>query len=305
LREPLSELLEFEVRGVESKFKGSGFSGGVFRIDVVDTGGPQRPFILKKVPDSREYDFYRDVLAPYGLDSPEIYGLVESEGHRFLVIEHVPHDDPDWGDPKRYQWAIDWLIRKDRNAGRRLDEIASLSYVRPFEAGHGEERLRPIGEACREGVDRLLDGSFAAVLEANAARVGEWTTLLRRGPQTVTHNDFQLLNVVIGKEEREGELYVIDWTHPSIGSVCIDLATLVQVAPDELQAELIERYRWQAWTDGDDFEEIFEAARGHVNLSILTWMIDALQEGQTEVVWRPKLKRTIAELREHFSAAIR
>jgi hypothetical protein len=45
---------------------------------------------------------------------------------------------------------------------------------------------------------------------------------------------------------------------------------------------------------------VFAAARAHVNLSVLAWMIDAMRTGNGHAVFRPKLREAVAQLIAYF-----
>ncbi len=91
----------------------------------------------------------------------------------------------------------------------------------------------------------------------------------------------------------------MDWTYPAIGTVCIDLATLLHVAPATHRDRLIARYRAQRPVQ--DFDSIYTAARVHVNLAILEWMSDAIRTGQGHTVERAKLQEAVEQLFDYFS----
>jgi hypothetical protein len=108
-----------------------------------------------------------------------------------------------------------------------------------------------------------------------------------------------MLIVLFGTGAQQGELRVVDWTCPSIGSVFIDLATLVHVAPTDLQGELIERYRVELQQDW--CQEAWLAAQAHVHLSILQWMVDALRSGQGHTVCRNKMEELLRSLHQYVA----
>ena len=299
----ISRLLEADVhvRGVAQE--PSGYSGGAFRFVVRTESGARTDLLLKRVPDANVFRFHEDVLAPFALNSPRMLGAFHRENENYnehyVVMEYIPHAEPDWGDFERYRRAVDWLARRDALLERHLDSVASLDYIEPFALPALEPILDRARRAARAGLDPLISDSLVHSLEdANEwiRRAGRW---LFHGPQTVTHNDFQMLNILFATGDRAGELYVVDWTYPAIGSVCIDLATIVHVAPPEFRRKLIHRYL--AARPVTDFPSIFAAAQAHVHLSILEWMIDAMESGQRHAIHRPKLR----EIVEHFLLDVR
>lgn len=297
LREPLSKLLNWPAEQIILDFQNRGYSGSVFRIAVAGAGR-RADLLLKGQADPHAADLYKDVLGPLRLNSPRVLGEIPVDGGLRLVMEYVPHDEPDWADPERFRRAVDWLVRKDAISRREFDYLSSLRYLNSFDIGDARERVEAI--ALLGGFDRDLSltrqwrqghGHLDGSLE-------ESQQLLREGPQTITHNDFQMFNVLFGTGHRRGELFVVDWTCPAIGSVCIDLATLIRVAPPRLRAELIARYRERV--PFEPFEPIFRAAQFHVNLAMLKWMAGAIGEGQDHAVNRALLREIVSELNEAF-----
>lgn len=294
----LSRLLGADlcVRGIE--LEESGYSGGVYRFIVRPEGQGRIDFVLKRVPDANVFRFYEDVLAPYDLNSPRMLGTFHKgrgrDREHFIVMEYIPHEEPDWADFAKYRRAVDWLAHRDQLLERHLEQIAELDYIEPFALPPFEAMLARTREAVHDRLDPLLTDSLLRALESAGEQYYRADRALRHGPQTVTHNDFQMLNLLFGTEANSGELYVVDWTYPAIGSVCIDLATLVHVSPPELRQKLIHQYL--AARSVPDFPSVFSAAQLHVHLSVLQWIIDALQSGQRHAVHRPKLREIVEQL---------
>ena len=97
-------------------------------------------------------------------------------------------------------------------------------------------------------------------VSANRNRISDIIEELNEaGVRTVVHGDLQLSNVLFAEDGSDGELFVIDWTEPHIGSVTKDLASLYDNAPASIKSELVETYRRQI--DFDHFDEVFAKAR--------------------------------------------
>lgn len=299
IKRSVSELLGLELRHVALSFESGGYSGGVHRLTAHDASGASYSLLLKRNPANTSYRFFLDVLDPYTLNSPHMFGRIDGGDAPYLVMEYIPHEPPDWGDLGKYQRAIDWLAYKDGVAEQHLEEISQLDYVHPFELGELDERVAVLRSAVAERLDPLLTPRLLATVENHRHRFAEAAVRVVGGPKTVVHNDFQMLNILFASGAKRGRLYVVDWTGPAIGSVCIDLATLIHVAPAELRSRLIQRYL--AARPVPDFTAQFAAAQMHVHLSILSWMIDAIRSGQQHAVARTKMRELAAEL-EHFFA---
>ena len=308
IQRALAELLAIDLQHVESAFESHGYSGGVHRLDVQDDRGRSYSLLLKAGSAERSYQFFRDVLDPCELNSPQMYGVIEGGDASYLVMQYIPHQPPDWTDPRKYRRAVDWLAHKDRVAEQQRQRISQLDYVLPFELGDLNDRIAAIRWAVQERLDSLLTPRLVQAIESNRCRFEQAAVQIRSGPQTWVHNDFQMLNILFASGSRQGQLYVIDWTFPAIGSVFIDLATLVHVAPPEIQSELIQRYLAAGPAQdcevvdfaGQDFAGPLAAAQMHVHLSILSWMIDALRSGQQHAVARPKMRALVEQLQQYF-----
>lgn len=298
MRQAVSEMLTIDLQRLQFDFEGRGYSRDVFRVIGQDASGQEYRLLLKGLSDLTPYHLYHDVLVPYELNSPRMFGTFDRGDAHYVLMEYIPHEPPDWVDIDKYRMAIDWLARKDHVAERHWDRIAALPYLEPFDMGTFESRLPAMRRACDDRVDPLICASLLDVLESNRRRFDKAAECIRRGPQTVTHNDFQMLNILFGTGPKRGRMYVIDWTHPALGSVAVDLATLIHVAPPRHRAELIGRYLEARPVP--DFDCIFPAAQLHVHLSILNWMIDALRSGLDHAVHRPRLEELIGQVMEYF-----
>ena len=303
IQRALAELLAVDLQHVASAFESHGYSGGVHRLDVQDDRGRSYPLLLKAGPAERSYQFFRDVLEPCELNSPQMHGVIDGGDASYLVMQYIPHQPPDWTEPCRYRRAVDWLVHKDRVAEQHRERISQLDYVLPFELGDLNDRIAAIRLAAEERLDPLVTPQLVQAIERNRCRFDEAAVQVHSGPQTLVHNDFQMLNILFASGSRHGQLYVIDWTFPAIGSVFIDLATLVHVAPSGIQRELVQRYlaaRPAQDSAAPDLAAPLAAAQMHVHLSILSWMIDALRSGQQHAVARPKMRELVEQLQRYF-----
>lgn len=295
----VGRLLCDEFCDLELMFQGHGYSGKVHRLTVRDSRGLKTDYVVKGVSDDVPYRFYQEILAPWELNSPTMFGVFDGGDSLYLLLEHIPHDQPDWSNPAKYRRTIDWLARKDRIAGQRLASLLARPYLQRFDIGSLERRVEPVREAVRDGIDPLLDARLLRALAHGGAQFRRAARRIRTGPQTVTHNDLQMLNVLFCNDHRRGELFVVDWTQPAVGSVCVDLATLLHVAPAPLRGALRRRYLAHH-SDFHDFPETFAAAQMHVHLSMLSWMIDAMRTGHRRAVHRTKLREIVTHLMRYF-----
>jgi len=116
-----------------------------------------------------------------------------------------------------------------------------------------------------------ITNKFASLVASNEERYKKQFKLLNQGLLTINHNDLCENNILFGTGKYRGKIYIIDWTCPSIGSICIDLVELVKNTPLDLQSKLIQKYRTQI--DFDNFEAIYTATSELNDLSHLSWVI--------------------------------
>lgn len=296
--EAVAQLLCEEIDDARLQFRGQGYTGKVHQLSVRDRTGRDVEFVVKGVTNDQPLRLYQEVLAPYDLNSPAMYGLFDGGDGLYVLMEYIPHDPPDWRNPTKYRLVIDWLVRKDTITNSHEHDLLERPYIERFDLGDFDARIEPVRQAVCDELDSSIRVRLLSALENGHERFAHAARQVRRGPQVLTHNDLQMLNVLFGAGPRRGELYVVDWTQPAIGTGCIDLATLLMVAPRTIRLELTRRYRAAISIDG--FDEIFAAAHMHVSLSMLRWTIDAIRSGHRHAVHRDTLNQLTNTLMHYF-----
>jgi thiamine kinase-like enzyme len=286
IKDELSKILNMEIWQIASEFQHVRYSD-IYKIKVNNAYS----FILKDISNTwLDFELYKYILEPYKLDSPKIYGELEIGHNAFIIMEYIPHEPTDWRSEEKYKRAIDWLIKKDSILSENLNKIASFPYIQPF-----NKTLVTWLEKIQKGVETKTHPSLTYQFFTDIKNeFHEVISLLKEGKQTICHNDFQMQNVLFGTGERAGEIYVVDWTLPSIGSVCVDLATLVHYAPDDIKPDLLERYRSRM--DFNGFEEVFKGAQVYANLFDFSWMVTALIDGKKETINTDRFNYLLREL---------
>lgn len=239
IKSNLSEMLDIDIKHVTSELQIEKYSD-IYKIHVEDSNKRMSSFILKDS-DPPDFEFYKDILEPYNLDSPKMYGHIEVDNRTLLVMDYIPHETSDRESEQKYKRAIDWLIKKDSILSKGLNRIGYLPCIRSDIWGP-DQWLDLVHRGVEAKVHPLLTKRFLEKLKNKFLKI---INKLKEGKQTICHNDFHIYNILFGEKKRAAEISVIDWTLPNIGSVCVDLARLIYYAPNPIKSDLLERYRSQ------------------------------------------------------------
>ena len=300
---PLAELLRMPVRELTSEFS-AGQSGNVHRIQFRSGSDVPRSVVLKKVDSTFDYDFYRQILEPLGLDAPKAHGHVVTSSGRFLVMDHVPHEPPRWTDHDRFRAAVRWLTKKDRVIQEHFQRILDTGLLkfapeRPPLQNTIDDALDVIRRGAGTKVSPLLSPlMLQALLERRQLLHGFAADIFTKSRFTVCHRDFHLQNVLF-PSDNPAAVCVIDWSHPEIDSVCVDLARLVLLAPPAIRGELIDIYRSQI--DFDGFEKTYQQTETIMTLLQFAWNVSVVLEarraplGASQLRKMRALQRTLVE----------
>lgn len=291
IRVKVSKLLGIDSQKIACEYNPSKYSA-IYRIRVANVNSKKDSYILKEIRDPSEFHFYESVLEPYKLDSPKMYGFIDVDHRLFMVMEEIPQENNHLDPKKKYELAIDWLIRKDSMAYDKLHYISSLSLTFIETKIWGTKQwLELICNGMESGIHPRLTEPTFRLIRTNFNEV-EYT--LKRGRQTLCHNDFQMGNILFRSHKESNRIYVIDWTYPNIASVCIDLATLTHAAPASFKPYLLDRYRSQI--DFEEFDEIYKCAESYAKLCDFAWMVDSLMKGLSPVDMK-KFEVLLSELK--------
>jgi aminoglycoside phosphotransferase (APT) family kinase protein len=243
IAKPLSHLFGLEISRVQSEYQERGSPGTVCKVSVFDKYQNESSFILKKESDDRNYRLYKQYLGPYNLNSPKVYGYIELDDQRFLVMDYINHLRPNWGDGNCYLEAVRWLIKKDLVTSQNLDPIRDFECLGKMEFYGIHYWLPELEQWHKESMYNAQAKEVWSMVSANRSRINEYIDDLKQsGTQTVVHGDLQMDNILFGKDKYKNEIFVIDWTEPHISSVTKDLASLYDNAPDSVKGDLIKIY---------------------------------------------------------------
>ncbi|MDQ3347025.1 MAG: phosphotransferase [Acidobacteriota bacterium] len=274
----LTELLREPVRELSSEFS-AGQSGNVHRVQFRGASDLPRTVVLKKVDSTFEYDFYRQILEPLGLDAPKAHGHVVTSSGRFLVMDYVPHETARWTDHDKFRTAARWLAKKDRVVHEHFQSILDTGLLkfarhRPPLQENIDDAIDIIGAGVERKVSPLLSPLMLQGLrERRQLLHGLAADIFTKSQLTICHRDFHLQNVLFPVDDR-APVHVIDWSNPEVDSVCVDLARLVLLAPPPIRGELIEIYRSQV--DFDGFAERYQQAEVVMTLLQFAWSFSVI-----------------------------
>jgi hypothetical protein len=292
LTNQLSQLLGLEISRIQFEDHVEGVPATVHIVSLFDRFQTKHRLVIKNQEDRTALCLYAHYLRLFGLNSPHYYGYIDVDGRLFLVMEYVHHSPPNWSDPHGYFQAVDWLIKKDRITS---PHVTSLRHLDCF----GEMRYYgvPYWLSQFERWDRAASSPAYAqhlwrIVHANQSRIDTYIQeLISSEIQTVVHGDIHLSNVLFGAQERENEVFVIDWTQPHIGSVTKDLASLYDNAPNAIKDALLARYQQQIHVPR--FDELFAKAKLLRDIGYISWMAEMICDYGPEAMDHDEIDRVM------------
>ncbi len=274
------KLLKKEVLKIKVSFQDKGYSGNVNRIDVITSDNQKLMFILKK---DDEYDLiglYKNVLVPYSLNHPKVFGKISIDSKPFILLQYIPYLKSPWNE-SHYFKAIEWLIKKDNILKNNITLLKGLRFIREKAKNQVNDYIDLINRGAKEKVHPIITTKFASSVNKKTKKYHEQFKLQNNGLLTLSHNDLCENNILFGKGSYKDRLYIIDWTYPSIGSICTDLVELVKNTSKSLRAKLIKLYRSRI--DFDEFEITYKATKDLNDLSYLSWVIKGVLNGDLDL----------------------
>ena len=291
----LSRLLGLDMSEVQLVAQEGGAPGTLLSVSAFDHNQTQRRLILKRQENDAALRLYRQYLEPFQLNSPRVYGYVDIDAQPFLVMDRVNHTPARWDDGDNYLKAVAWLVKKDQITWEHIARVRSLDCFEKMKYSGVDYCLANFERWRKNSPDDQQAQQVWRCVNANQVRITETISALdETGVQTVVHGDLQMGNVLFGEGEAEGQLFVIDWTEPHIGSVAQDLADLYDNAPHEVKAELVKTYRQQI--DFPEFEAVFAKARILRDIGYLSWMAWMINDGHGEEIAQAELNRVASSL---------
>lgn len=253
----LTVLLHKPINSLSLEFQGQGSTGGVFRVGIEG-----QFYILKLVTDNSFYRFYKDVLESYQLNHPKVYGEVVLPTATFLLMDWIDNVTNEWKS-EDFVKSIRWLANKDLKIKDKLTTLSNNPYI--SQKGNS---LSDVIEESKLNIGKAIDKLPVIFNKSDVSKVFEFfdTNLHKLSSSflTLVHNDFVPYNILITEQ---GEIYVIDWTGPFIGSAALDLVQIIKSAPEELENELLELYEHLTQLSISEEYKVakFLAYLGHVN----------------------------------------
>ena len=298
----LSKLLAVSISELTTEPQTRGSSGNVTRVNLTTKDMQQVSIILKKSEGKDFLEFYTHFLEALGLNHPKIYGEVNMNGSAYIVMQYINHVTPDWDSKERYQAMIDWLIYKDGICMEYVEKAAQLTYVGKVKFHGISDWYTEFENAVLANNISVMGGDFWELLQKQKRYISQLLkSLTHQQPLTVCHGDLQMNNFLF-VEEKQDHLapIVIDWTQPSITSVCRDLAQVVDCAPTDVKENLKSEYR--RCISIPNFEESFHTALLLRHLGYFAWMILMINNGSPEKEYHEELRQSAANIRAALPA---
>jgi len=275
----ISKLLGKRISFLKIDSIEEGFSDKSYRL-IVSANGAVETYFLKEVENELEYLFYKEVVCAIGIPIPYVYGVFSLDSRTYMLMEYVESTKTKWDDKRRYLESIDLLVEKDLLVRDNWKKVKQSKFIKK---GVSYERIILDISRINKGKELKIHGSYnelSEFLRRNKFRMRYMQNILsNRGSLTLCHNDFHLNNVIFSKTNNK--TYLIDWKNPNIGSVFIDLAQMVNVAPKKYQRDILKYYKSKIQTK--EFEYIYPIAEAYDHLGVLSWVVIAIKTRKTEV----------------------
>ncbi|HEY4610465.1 MAG TPA: phosphotransferase [Ilumatobacteraceae bacterium] len=146
---------------------------------------------------------------------------------RLAVIELAKLHGPRWGDPTLAE--IEWLSRRGESDAQQLGALWAMFLPGFFNT-----------------YNRYLSVEATGVIERFGQAIVDWANH-RDPPNTVTHGDYRLDNLMFGTAEGGPPIAAVDWQTPGHGLGITDVSYFLGagVVPDErrrIERELVDEY---------------------------------------------------------------
>ncbi len=250
-------------------FQTEGSSGKVFRLSLLLKTGEVHDLIIRpEIPEFKE--FYEKILLSYKLDYPQVYGFLTHNYEFFVIQKYISHEYADYTSTRHYYVALEWLIKKDRVLQGNIEKLSNhaLPYLHIKKFYGLREWYGEIFKSFESKNCPLINEPLINSLQVSTNLFEESLyTLENSKNKTIIHGDLSLHNFLF---TNIGETFVIDWTQPRIGSVAVDLASIIDSAPNNLKKELFRIYQDSFSTEDIDAE--YKKAVKIRNLSYFAWM---------------------------------
>ena len=245
---------------VEQIGVGIGMVGTVLRCRLTyshdDANGPQT--VIVKLPSShpptlqaartlqlyrREYAYYRQVAPHVPLRSPALlYGDFDESDHRFvLVLEDLGRmssiDQVDGASPQQAMTAIRAIARMHGQYWNKVDRPPVSVFNEPSNS-RGPALTESIYQdslpVALQRFGAYFTDPMRRLAEEYGQRLARHRAAVAAGPQTFTHGDYRLDNMLFGSDADLDDFAVLDWQVCGIASGLYDVAYFLSssVAPE-------------------------------------------------------------------------
>lgn len=238
----LSKISTFPVHKFKLEDENIGSTEDTIKLRVYGTNGLTNGFVLKHRYDDSDYILYKEILEPFALNSPRIYGYIWISDKRYFIMEEIPHVGHDENNEASYFRMIDWLIRKDQISMQNLDQFKLVTYIRDAKGYDLKDWLPEIEFACKNSSHPMFTIDFWNLLSENKNKFENFILELDKTSKTLVHGDININNILFLENHSSNKYYIIDWTNPHIGSYLYDLLTIIMNSPKNIQSNLLVLY---------------------------------------------------------------
>lgn len=267
----LSDVLDVDIDDIACERIGDGLVGLNLRVAITSTDAAAPGSVVLKLPSldetsratgvalrnyEREVKFYEHIADTVDIRVPHCHhgAWDESTGDFVLVLEDMAPaaqgDQVAGCDVATAAAAVSELARL--HAPRWDDPtLADHEFLQRRTGPEDAAQLAGLWQMFRPGFDATygpyLSDAARRVLDAFGPRLGDWVEG-RTGPQTVTHGDYRLDNLLFATEAGGPPVTAVDWQTPGHGGPIGDLAYFLGAGlhPEDrrrAESELLTVYR--------------------------------------------------------------
>lgn len=198
----------------------------------------------------REYDYYRRLAHHVPIRSPALrYSDFDASDHRFvLVLEDLGAmstiDQVDGASPEQAKTAILAIARMHGHYWDQVNRPPVSLFNDPANSRRPKLTQSIYQTSLPVALQRFgshFTDSMRRLAEQYGQRLAEHRATVASGPQTFTHGDYRLDNMLFGSDAADDDFAVVDWQVCGISSGLYDVAYFLSSSVDPPVRRQIER----------------------------------------------------------------